>query len=98
MTIDEGTIQLSGANATLGAITTPGNVTTIRQNTTLDLNAAGPGGNVTIGALTGAGTITNSGGGTNARSTLNIGLLNVTTTAPRHSPGLLQDGRAACST
>ena len=40
--INEGTVQLSGASATLGLITTPANVTTLRQGTTLDINAAGP--------------------------------------------------------
>ena len=59
-TIDEGTIQLSGSSASLGAITTAANVTTIRQGATLDLNGAGPNGVVTIGGLSGAGTVTNS--------------------------------------
>ena len=90
--IDEGMVQLSGPNATLGLITTAGNVTALRQGTVLDLNAAGPGGVVTIGGLTGAGTITNSGGGTNAASTLNIGLLGVTTSTPETFSGLLTNG------
>ena len=91
VTIDEGTVQLSGANATLGLITTVGNVTTVRQNATLDLNAAG-GGTITIGALAGAGTVTNSGGGAGTAVTLNIGQLDVTTTATAVFSGLLTDG------
>ncbi|WP_395730694.1 autotransporter-associated beta strand repeat-containing protein [Prosthecobacter sp.] len=90
--IDAGTLQLSGATATLGAITTVGNITAVRQDAVLDLNAAGAGNTITIGALTGAGTITNSGGGSSTAATLNIGSYNVTTTASATFSGLLQDG------
>ncbi len=92
LSLDEGTIQLSGPNASLGSITAPANVTAVRQGTFLDLNAAGPGGAITVGALTGAGTITNSGGvsGT-APATLNIGLFGVSTGTQTFS-GLLQNG------
>ncbi|OYW76067.1 MAG: hypothetical protein B7Z37_10495, partial [Verrucomicrobia bacterium 12-59-8] len=89
--IDQGTLQLLGAAATLGAITTAGNITAVRQDATLDLNAAGAGRSVTIGALTGAGTITNSGGGTATAATLNIGLYGTTSASATFS-GLLQDG------
>ena len=91
VTIDQGTLQLSGTNASLGAITTAANTTTVRQGATLDINAAGPGNTITIGALTGAGTITNSGGGTGAPATLNIGYFGVTTGSQTFS-GLLTDG------
>ncbi|HEY5312354.1 MAG TPA: autotransporter-associated beta strand repeat-containing protein, partial [Pirellulales bacterium] len=90
-TINEGTIQLSGASASLGAITTTTNLTTVRQGATLDLNGAGPGGVVTIGGLAGAGTITNSGGGTHAASTLDIGMFGTTTASGLYT-GLLTDG------
>ncbi|OYW30456.1 MAG: hypothetical protein B7Z47_03580, partial [Chthoniobacter sp. 12-60-6] len=91
--INQGTVQLSGAAATLGVISTAANVTAVRQGAVLDLNAAGAGGSVTIGALTGAGTITNSGGAgsTPAASTLNIGQYAATTGTGTFS-GLLQDG------
>ena len=49
VTVDEGTLQLSGATASLGTISTAGNVTTLRQGTTLDLNGAGPGATTIIG-------------------------------------------------
>ena len=90
--IDAGTLQLSGSTATLGTISTVGNITTIRQDAVLDLNAAGAGNTVTIGALAGNGTITNSGGGSATAATLNIGQYNVTTTATAAFSGLLQDG------
>ena len=76
VTVDAGTLKLSGTTATLGAITIAGNVTTIRQGATLDLNAAGAGQTTTIGMLAGAGTVTNS---SNSAATLNIGLLGTTT-------------------
>ena len=91
LNLDGGTIQLSGANATLGAITTVGNVTSVRQGATLDINAAGPGDTTTIGALAGAGTVTNSGGGSLSAATLNIGYFGVTSATSVFS-GLLQDG------
>ncbi len=87
-TINQGVVQLSGPSASLGSITTAGNITTLRQGATLDLNGAGPGGQVTIGALQGAGTITNSSAGI---SYLNIGFYGATTSAGVFS-GLLQDG------
>lgn len=90
LNIDQGTLQLSGAAATLGAITTAANVTALRQGATLDLNGAGGGGLTTIGALTGAGTVTNSGGGTGAAATLSIG--SSTSSATATFSGLLQDG------
>ena len=100
-TINQGAIQLSGTAARLGTISTATNVTTVRQNAILDINAAGAsaalytGGTTypvtTIGSLSGAGTVTNSGGGTNAQSTLNIGLLGTTTSSGTFS-GALQDG------
>ena len=89
--INEGTVRLSGTAATLGAITTAANTTTLRQAATLDVNAAGPGRTVTIGALAGAGTVTNSGGGTSASGTLAIGL-GTTTTATGTFTGILKDG------
>ncbi len=46
---------------------------------------------ITIGALAGAGTVTNSGGGTSAEATLNIGLLGTSTGSGVFS-GLLQNG------
>ncbi len=89
--IDQGILKLSGAAATLGVISTA-NVTAVRQDATLDLNAAGAGGSVTIGALTGAGTITNSGGASGtAAATLIIGLAGTASTTATFS-GLLQDG------
>ncbi|HEX3655228.1 MAG TPA: autotransporter-associated beta strand repeat-containing protein, partial [Pirellulales bacterium] len=94
-TIDEGTIQLSGPSATLGKITTAANVTTLRQNTTLDLDGAGPltggVGTVVIGALAGAGTVTNSGGGSDTAVVLDIGY-GTTTTASGVFSGILQNG------
>jgi autotransporter-associated beta strand protein len=85
------TNTLTISAATLGTISTAGNITALRQGTTLDLNAAGSGGLTTIGALTGAGTVTNSGGvsGT-AAATLSIG--SSTSTASATFSGLLQDG------
>ncbi|MEI9897818.1 MAG: autotransporter-associated beta strand repeat-containing protein [Chthoniobacter sp.] len=92
-TIDAGTIKLAGALASLGSITTAGNVTTIRQGATLDINAAGPGHAVTIGALSGAGNVTNSGDNGSTAGTLQIGLLNSTTsTTAAVFSGVLQDG------
>ncbi len=90
--IDQGTLQLSGASAMLGVITTVGNITAVRQDAVLDLNAAGADNTITIGALTGAGTITNSGAGSKTAATLNIGLYGTTTTASSTFSGLLQDG------
>ena len=89
--ISEGTVRLSGATATLGAITNPANTTTLRQGSTLDINAAGPSQTVTIGALSGNGTITNSGGGAATAGTLSIGQ-GTTTTANGTFAGVLQDG------
>ncbi|MGB8166722.1 MAG: autotransporter-associated beta strand repeat-containing protein, partial [Chthoniobacteraceae bacterium] len=89
--INEGTLRLSGPAASLGSISTAGNVTTIRQGATLDINAAGMGNTVTIGALAGAGTVTNSGAGGTTAATLAIGFLGNTTAAGVFS-GLLQDG------
>lgn len=88
--INEGTVRMSGATATLGVITTAANATSLRQGATLDLNGAGAGGVITIGGLNGAGTVTNSGGGVGTASTLAIGT-SVTTTAGTFS-GILQDG------
>ncbi|TDU64030.1 putative secreted protein with PEP-CTERM sorting signal [Prosthecobacter fusiformis] len=89
--INEGMVQLSGATATLGVISTAANLTTLRQGTILDINAAGASQTVTIGALTGAGTITNSGGvsGTSA-ATLSIG--STSSTAAGTFTGILKDG------
>lgn len=86
----EGTLQLSGATATLGAITTAGNVTAVRQNATLDINAAGAGNTVVIGGLNGSGTVTNSGGGSGTAGTVSIG--SGTSTAGGTFTGVLQDG------
>src|SRR5207253_3249962 len=72
-TINEGTIKLGGTTtSTLGTISTAGNVTTIRQAGTLDLNnsgastllyTGGPTMNLTtVGAVAGAGSIINSSG------------------------------------
>ncbi len=68
-TVNQGTLRLSGAAATLGAISNPANTTVVRQNAVLDLNGAGsrlpvfPGGpslpTVVTGTLSGAGTVTN---------------------------------------
>jgi len=100
-TINQGTVQLSGATAAPGASSSTTNVTTLRQGATLDINAAGTGTAlytggtsyplVTIGALLGTGTITNSGGGTAARATISLG----GSFNPGSSStfgGLLQDG------
>lgn len=88
--INEGTIRLSGAAATLGAITTAANVTTIRQGATLDVNAAGASNTIVIGGLNGAGTITNSGGGTGTAGTVSIG--SGASSAAGTFTGVLQDG------
>ncbi len=87
--LNEGTVVLSGATAALGA-PAAGTVANLRQNTILDLNGAGAGGVITLGALNGAGTITNSGGGTNAASTLAIGT--AATTGVGVFSGVIQDG------
>ena len=96
-TVNEGTLRLSGTSATLGAITTATNTTTLRQAATLDLNGAGAltplytGGSssatVTIGALVGAGLVTNSAA---ANQTLAIG--SSTSTQGGIFSGILQDG------
>lgn len=88
--INEGTVRLSGATATLGVISTAGNVTTVRQGALLDINAAGASNTVTIGGLNGAGTVTNSGGGLGTSATLSIG--SGTSTAAGTFGGVLQDG------
>ena len=100
-TINQGAIQLSGTAARLGTISTAGNITTIRQDGILDINAAGAsaalytGGTTypvtTIGSLSGSGMVTNSGDGSTVQATLNIGLLGTTTSSATFS-GALQDG------
>ncbi|NDC63878.1 MAG: hypothetical protein EBZ59_07845, partial [Planctomycetia bacterium] len=91
-TINQGTIRLSGADATLGSIRTAGNLTTVRQGAVLDLNAAGPGASVTIGILQGSGTVTNSGGSSGtAAATVVIGLSG-TSTGTGLFTGILADG------
>ncbi|MGC3971579.1 MAG: autotransporter-associated beta strand repeat-containing protein [Pirellulales bacterium] len=93
--LNEGTIRLSGATATLGASQAAVTVANLRQGTTLDLNGAGVGGIVTIGGLNGTGTITNGGGGSAMASTLVIG--GTLTTAAGTFGGLLQDGAGKLS-
>lgn len=88
--INEGTVILSGATASLGVISTAGNVTTLRQGATLDINGAGVANTVGIGALNGAGTITNSGAGTATAGTLAIGT--AATTGNGVFSGLLKNG------
>ncbi len=83
-TINEGTVQLSGASARLSATSI---ATVLRQGATLDLNGQSTG--VAIGSFDGAGTVTNSGNGNGAAGTLIIG--NVTTGAGTFS-GIIQDG------
>ncbi len=86
--INEGTLMLSGATATLGVLSTAGTTMTIRQGGILDLNGAGSsvalsGGpaqpSLVTGMINGAGTIQNSGGGSSAQSVLVIGNGTVTT-------------------
>ena len=81
-TINEGTVRLSGSG-TLGDITVAGNVTSLRQAGTLDLNGV----SVTIGALMGAGKITNSG---SASAVLSLGIQG-TTTANGYFTGIIED-------
>lgn len=83
-TINEGTVQLSGASARLSASSV---ATVLRQGATLDLNGQSTG--VAIGSFDGAGTVTNSGNGTGAAGTLVLG--NATTGAGIFS-GVIQDG------
>ncbi|HEX3657363.1 MAG TPA: autotransporter-associated beta strand repeat-containing protein, partial [Pirellulales bacterium] len=89
--INQGTVQLAGATATLGV---PGaaNLMSLRQGATLDLNGAGSGGVVKVGGLSGAGTITNSGGalGTTA-STLQIGSTTAASAVGTFT-GIIQNG------
>ena len=87
--INEGTVQLSGATATIGNAQAAATVFNLRQGATFDLNGAG-GGSTTIGALQGAGTITNNGGGSGTASTLVIG--GALTTATGAFTGTIQDG------
>lgn len=88
--INEGTVQLSGGTATLGVNSTAANITTLRQDATLDINAAGVSQTIGVGALQGAGTITNSGGGTNTAGTISFG--RSTSTGTTVFSGILQDG------
>ena len=92
LNLDEGTIQLSGATATLGAITTVGNITTVRQNTNAGPQRRGRRRRGHDRWSDGRGHDHHSGGGASAPSTLNIGLLNTTTTASETFSGLLQNG------
>lgn len=90
--INEGTVQLSGATARIGAAQAAATVFNLRQGATFDLNGAGASSTIVIGALNGAGTITNSGGGANTTSTLVIGNGATTTVANAAFTGTLQDG------
>ncbi len=80
-TINEGTIQLSGASARLSGANA---ATVLRQGATLDLNGQSTG--TSIGSFDGAGTVTNSNA---AAATLILG--NATTGAGIFS-GIIQDG------
>lgn len=88
--INEGIVQLSGASATLGVNSTAGATLTLRQGSTLDINAAGASGRIDVGALVGAGVITNSGGGTATAGTISFG--RSTSTGVTIFSGVLQDG------
>src|SRR5204863_4067274 len=105
--INEGTVQLSGPTATIGASQAAATVLNLRQSSTLDLNGAGTStllygtgspavASVTIGALNGAGTITNSGAGANTASALILGN-GTTTTGTGTFAGILQDGAGKLS-
>lgn len=88
--LNEGILQMSGATATLGVNSTAGNLTTVRQGATLDINAAGVSQTIGVGALVGAGVITNSGGGTGAAGTIALG--RSTSTGTTIFSGIMQDG------
>jgi len=90
-TVNEGTLRLEGATATLGTISIAANKTTIRQAGTLDLNAAGVSNTVTIGLLDGSGLVTNAGGGSGAIGTLQLGQ-GTATTGIGYFTGILGDG------
>ena len=94
--INEGTLRLSGATATLGVNSTVGNITSLRQGATLDINAAGASQTIGIGALQGAGTITNSGGGASTAGTISLG--RSTSTGTTIFSGVLQDGSGVGTT
>lgn len=77
--INDGVVKLGGTTAaTLGTISTAGNVTTIRQGGSLDINNSGPSTTLytsgltmnltTLGVVNAAGTITNSSATTSAVS------------------------------
>lgn len=87
----EGTVQLSGATVTMGSLSSGPGAFNLRQGATFDLNGAGASATIMIGGLSGSGTITNSGGGSNTASTLNIGLLGTTATTGTFT-GLIEDG------
>ena len=91
--INEGTVRLAGATATLGVNSTAGNVTSLRQGAALDINAAGASQTIGIGALQGAGTITNSGGVGAAAGTVLLGQSGSTGTTV--FTGILQNGAGA---
>ena len=95
--INQGAIQMSGAAAMLGTLTTAVNQTVIRQGGLLDVNGAGAttvlytGGpsfpQITIGALTGTGIVTNSSA---TQSTVSLG--SAAQTGTTTFGGILQDG------
>ncbi|NBN94086.1 MAG: hypothetical protein EBV31_00410 [Verrucomicrobia bacterium] len=99
LTINQGAIQMAGATAALGVLSTVGNQTTIRQGGLLDVNGAGPlaalysGGStypqISIGALSGTGVITNS---SVTQSTISLGGTATDGTSKTTFGGTLQDG------